>query len=398
MSNKYFFAVFILAVLIAIGTVFYFFVMKDRVVFFSPKTNNSVGESIENDKNLSSDHYQSFFISGWLPYWQKEKGTVSVENNFSAFSEINPFALAVNPDGSLNGDSLKLETDPWPNFFQLAKEKNVAIAPTILWADAEAMHNIFSDSDLVNSHINSIADYLDKNNFGGVDIDYEGKDISDRDNFSNFLNMLHQKLSSSEKKMSCTVEARTDDSPPEDLTGTRAMSWANDFSALNNYCDSVRIMAYDQVFQIHRANVFDDPSDVPNAPNAGSKWVEEIINYSLRYIAPEKLVLGVPTYGWEFKIDKISPGYHYSRVGSINYPFAVEKARNAGVTPIRTNGGELSFVYQASDGEHLVTFSDAQSIQEKISLAKKYHLGGISIFKLDGSTDPELFEMLRKEK
>jgi len=350
----------------------------------------------EEKNTISSQNTQSIFISGWLPYWKKEDGVASLAGEINLFGEINPFAFGVASDGSLV-DVAKIDDSPWLKLEEDAKKENIRIVPTILWADAAAMHHIFTDSNLLNNHVDAIATLLEQKNFPGVDIDYEGKDIADRDNFTNFLKVLHEKLSPAGKTISCTVEARTQDSPPADWNGTRAMSWANDFSALNNFCDSVRIMAYDEMFQTQgQKQVFEDTNETPHAPNADNQWVEEVMKYALHFIAPEKLMIGVPTYGWEFKLTKLAQGYRYTRVKSVSYPEAIEKAKEAGIEPERDDGGELSFIYKADDGQHIVTFSDAESIQQKITIAQNLNLKGISLFKIDGLSDPQLFPMLEK--
>jgi spore germination protein len=371
------------------------------MVFYGKKTSAPTVQSgkeivapAENaEKNIVSDSNERiFFIAGWLPYWAKNEGAASLSGNFDLFSEINPFAFGVNSDGSLK-DVAKIDSAPWPEIIENAKKENVKIVPTILWGDAEAMHKIFSDSELSDNHVNAIITMLKENDFPGVDIDYEGKDIKDRNGFSLFIESLAGKLKSQGKTLSCTVEARTQDSPPKDLKGTRAMSWANDLVVLNESCDEVRVMAYDEVFQIYRAQDFEISGEVPSAPNAGNEWVQEVIEYFLKYISPEKLVLGVPTYGWEFSLSKTSDGYHYTRFKSVSYGEAVEKANSADVAPSRTDG-ELSFLYEASGKQHLITFSDAESIRQKIDMAKSFGLKGISLFKIDGLTDPQLFSVL----
>jgi|GEM_PF-829914 len=356
-----------------------------------------VPESVTGDRrdvSPSAGAERKLFVSGWLPYWAKEAGAASLRGKLGLFSEINPFAYGVSADGSLV-DKSRIDMSPWPELIAEAKRENVSIVPTILWGDAEAMHVTFSDPTLLDRHADAIVAMLDANGFSGVDIDYEGKDIADRDAFSSFLERLHEKLAAdSGKTLSCTVEARTQDDPPDGFTGIRAMSYANDYAALDEYCDSVRIMTYDQVFQTHRANTFEERGDVPSAPNADNRWVEESARYALRFISPDKLVLGVSTYGWEFRYEKTADGYRYTRVRSIGYPGALEEARADGATPARTEGGELSFMFQARDGGHIVTVDDGESVREKIDIARKLGLRGISLFKIDGLTDPKVFDAL----
>jgi len=338
------------------------------------------------------------FVAGWLPYWSKEAGTTSLDGKIHLFNEINPFALSVATDGSLV-DKTRIESPPWPKLREQADGVQVRIMPTLLWADALAMHHVFMDSSLLHRHIEAIITLLEQNNFPGVDIDYEGKDIADRDNFSLFLRTLHERLIGAGKSVSCTVEARADDTVPFGWRGTRAMSYANDFAILKDYCDTVRIMAYDQVFQTHGEHQsFEDASETPSAPHSDIHWVESVMQYALKYITPEKLIMGVPTYGWEFSLTKTPTGYQYTRVRSISYEDALKEAQTAGVNVQRSAGGEPTFIYKATDGEHIVTFSDDESIRQKITLAQKLHLKGVSFFKLDGLSDPKLFSTLEEMK
>ncbi len=371
------------------------------VIFYSASKNNpdlsseKKSSTVSDTKKINSPSLNSapFFVSGWIPYWRKSEGADSLSNNLNLFSELNPFAFGVSSDGDLI-DTAKINSAPWPKLFREARTENVRIVPTILWTDASAMHEVFASPALLNKHVDAIAGMLQENNFSGADIDYEGKNISDRDNFSLFLKDLHQKLQPLGKSLNCTVEARTDDLPPAGWTGTRAMSWANDYPALNEYCDSVRIMAYDEVFQVYRSQTFENAASSPTASNADNRWVEQVMQYALRYISPQKLILGIPTYGWEFRVVKNAGGFRYTNIGSISYSAAMAEATSEKVIPKRTDGGELSFAYQTNDGEHLVTFEDAESIRQKISIAQKLRLGGISLFKIDGSTDPQFFSAL----
>jgi spore germination protein len=387
----------IITILLLIGGSF--FIFQNRNTLFSRQKQSEIKLSSQQNKlpeNVADNSSQkSFFISGWLPYWRKNEGAASLTGNMNLFTEINPFAFAVDPGGNIL-DKAEINNPPWPELRKAAGNENVRIIPTILWGDAEAMHKIFSNPDLLNRHVENIAELLQKNNFEGVDIDYEGKDIADRDNFSTFLKLLQQKLSQENKSLNCTVEARTEDSPPAGFSGTRAMSFANDFSTLNNFCDTVRVMAYDQVFQIHRANAWTDTNEQPSAPNSDNQWVEDVMRYALKYIKPDKLILGVPSYGWEFKLEKISGGYRYTRFKSVSYPEAISTAKSNGIVAARDAGGELSFIYNNSGEEHIVTFSDAESMKEKIDIAKNLGLKGISLFKIDGLSDPQLFSALHE--
>jgi spore germination protein len=390
MPKKFYITILILLIPLAIAG-FYYFHGKKTISLVSDKDSEKIEASVEASIEASN---QKLSVSGWIPYWGKQKGADSLIDNISLFSEINPFAFEVNKEGKIE-DKLKINNSPWPELIASAKKQKVEIIPTILWADAEAMHNVFSDEKLLDNHVKDIKTLLDKNNFSGADIDYEGKNAADKNLFSNFIQKLSETLKPEEKTLSCTIEARTQDNAPSDWNGTRAMSWANDYETLNEFCDSVKIMAYDQVFQESGEHqVFETKDETPSAPNADIQWAEKVIQYSSKYISPEKIMLGIPTYGWEFRLTKLQEGYRYTRFQSVSYPQAIEEAKKADVDPIRNDGGELSFIYKASDEDHLVTFSDAEAIKQKIDLAKKYKLKGASLFKIDGLFDPKLFDAL----
>ena len=346
------------------------------------------------DDQSSEDASRNLLVSGWLPYWAKDAGVASLSGDtLDIFDEVNPFAFDVNADG-VPEDTGRIKEAPWPALRQQAGDAGVRVVPTLLWTDAAAMHRTFADTTLLDRHIDRIVTLLKRHDFPGVDIDYEGKDISDRDRFSAFLEALESRLKPLGKTLSCTVEARIDDEPPAGWTGTRAMSYANDFAELGRVCDGVRLMAYDQVFQVYRAKSFTLSGDRPDTSNAGRDWVESVIRYALRFIPSEKISLGVPTYGWEFRKEKVANGYRYTRVKAVSYPDALAEADDAGVTPTRDGGGELTFSYQAVDGLHQVTVSDAVALRDKIDLAKRYRLNGVSVFKIDGETDPDVFSVL----
>jgi spore germination protein YaaH len=342
----------------------------------------------------SSSIGDGLFVAGWLPYWKKAEGAASLLPRIDLFTEVNPFAFGVDADGNL-ADALRLGGAPWPELRQAARRKGVRVVPTILWTDAAAMHRVLADPSLRDSHVRAIADLLQREDFPGVDIDYEGKDVADRDAFTAFLRALRTRLSADGRSLSCTVEARTADQPPPGFPPTRAMAWANDFTALDECCDIVRIMAYDEVFLTRGAQVFQQPGRVPFLPNASIQWVEQTIRYALRHVRRDRLVLGVATYGWEYDLEPIPGGFRYAMVQSLSHRDAQARMRRKGVVVARNAGGELSFVFPSWDRRRIATIADARSVADRIALAKSYGLKGISLFKIDGLADPGLFAAIR---
>jgi spore germination protein YaaH len=175
-------------------------------------------------------------------------------------------------------------------------------------------------------------------------------------------------------------------------------------------------------------------------PVADSRWVEKVINLAKQNISKNKIEIGVATYGYEYTVAPTAGGgYIYERETAFNPKYAQDIATQFNITPTRNSAGELSFTYtpmstpltisslpQATTtpsldtgifGETKVTngtgsttlglataigqpmrllwWSDAQSIQDKINLAKKLGVRGIAIFKIDGGAGSDLWNVVR---
>lgn len=343
--------------------------------------------------------------SAWLPYWRKASSTADILPHLGSFAEVSPFSYSVKSDGTLV-DTLKIKTEPWPSFFALARTKKVKIVPSILWTDKEAMHKVLRTYTLRVAHEKAIMKEVTENNFDGIDIDYENKKAETRKYFSYFLQEISTQLHKKGKILACTIEPRT----PLDSRFTKVpkdIAYANDYIEINAYCDRVRIMAYDQMSVDLLLNTGKGNS-LTYAPVADAEWVKKVIKLALNVIRPSKVVIGVPTYGYEFRVTSDGKWFNYERLRSLNHTDAVALAEKVGATPSRNSAGEMSFVYYSPNDMatttssstplikpiRLVWWSDASAISDKIVLAQSLGIRGIAIFKIDGGEDPRLWERL----
>ncbi|MBY0111152.1 hypothetical protein K2Y00_04095 [Patescibacteria group bacterium] len=365
-----------------------------------------------------------FEVSGWIPYWKSTEGTKDAKKHLSELTEVNPFAYSVTSNGDLK-DLAGLKKSVWKNFFKAADKKDVRIIPTIMWSDTNNIHRILSDSDLREDHIDEIVNMVKKGKYDGVDIDYEAKLAATRPYFSTFLKELDEELGT--KMLACTIEART---PPDSLYRTipANLEYANDYKEINTYCDRVRIMAYDQQRADIKLN--DARSGSPYMPVADPAWAEKVIQLALKDIDEDKLVLAVPTYGFEYTLT-VSPNWYqnYARQWSVTDAYAKDLADDLNIEPMRNAAGELSFSYistttpsmiprstRAPSGTpegneaaaralayanatgattqvNLVWWTDAEAVERKVDLAKKYGLRGIAIFRVDGTEDQDIWDL-----
>ena len=108
-----------------------------------------------------------------------------------------------------------------------------------------------------------LVDSVVKNNLDGIDIDIENLNHTDKDNFTDFIRLLHQKLPST-KTLSIAVAAN-----PKGWTAGWHGSY--DYLTLSKYSDYLMLMAYDESWQ-----------GSPAGPVASLAFVENSINYLLK--------------------------------------------------------------------------------------------------------------------
>lgn len=365
-------------------------------------------------------------VAGWIPYWRDSEGIKDAKKHIRDIDTIYPFAYTVTLAGEL-ADQAGLDKRDWKNFIKDARKKDVEIIPTVMWSDGTTIHTILSNPFLRQRHVDNIVKMVEDGKYDGVDIDYEGKKAETITYFSQFLKELKAGLG--KKLLVCTIEART---PPDSLyTNVPAViNYANDYTEINKHCDRVQLMAYDQ----QRADIKLNAERVgePYMPVSDPDWVEKVIKLALQSFSPDKLVLGIPTYGHHYTVT-VSPNWYrdYMRIGALNLPDMLDVAKEYRVKPARNKAGEMSFSYipkssdlkfprnltipkDTPDGHKVAAqalayanqtgetvqfrigwYSDAEAIKDKIDLAKKYNLFGISLFKIDGEEDQKLWRYLR---
>jgi len=268
-----------------------------------------------------------------------------------------------------------------------------------------------------------------ENGFDGIDIDFEAKKHETINYFSTFLRGLYQRMGN--KWVYCTIEARMPLEHrflPGAIIPPDATDYANDFIELNKYCDRVEVMAYDQgTIDVHLNRL----RKVPYAPVADVEWVEALVTLAAQTISRNKLIIGIPTYGYEYRVTPLSDGdYKYQVLWPFNPSYAIDIAEQLGITPTRTSANEMGFTYDPEllepppedddatqtqqDGVastsvaensgsqittqkpfNYMTWSDAEAIAEKIELARSLGVRGVAVFKFDGGEDPEMWDVLK---
>ena len=364
-------------------------------------------------------------FSGWVPDWRAQQGVDDVTPHLGQLTSVMPFGYKVNAAGQVVGDFIPT-IEPWKSFIANAKAKGVRVVPSVVMGDGPTIHAVLSDTQKRIALEDELASIVKANGFDGIDIDFEAKQAQTRDYFSTFLKGLYARMGN--KFVYCTIESR---SPlnhrylPGDTIPPDSLDYANDYSAMNKYCDRVEIMAYDQGIVDRLLN---SARSAPYAPVADPGWTGAMVELAAQSIDKKKLVLGVATYGYEYKVTpKGGGGFDYQMLWAFNPNYATDIAKKLGITPRRTSANEMGFTYdparlEAPTGDettvtqqkpasgttqnlgsqvsgdqpfNYVTWSDAVAIKEKIDQAREYGLRGVAVFSLGGAQDPNMWSILK---
>lgn len=370
----------------------------------------------------------TFEVSGWMPYWRGATSTADVLPHLNELTEINPFVYTLSSSGAIK-DNGPMSTSTWQTVVAAAHAQNVRVVPTIMSSSGSTIYTLLSSAKSRQKLEKDIVKLVKDNGYDGIDIDFENKTAATKDYFSLFLKGLYQKIG--DKFVTCDIEARTPISEAfygSEVPATAGV-YANDYVQINKYCDRVHIMAYDQQGVDSYLAATAASSSQLYAPVGDPAWVRSVIKLAEQTISPKKIVIGVPTYGYEYQVTAYANNqYTYDILWTFDPGYASQIEKQYNVTPVRNSAGEMSLTYtpletstapvsplsgSSMDGltaaaaaslyattynSHLafnmLDWSDAQSIKDKVALAKELGVRGVALFEFDGGEDPGVWNAL----
>jgi len=314
---------------------------------------------------FATSSFAAYKQTAWIPPWNANALT-SVQLNAGALTESNPVWYSWNSDGTIL-KNWNAENATWR-----AAMTGTLLLPTIQNLvndsfDGTVAATVLATSASREASATEIAALVNNQSFDGIDIDYERVPASSRANFTAFLGTLGQKLRTSGKKLSVTVYAKASDS--ENWNGPGAEDW----QAIGQVADSVKIMAYDYSYL----------GSAPG-PIAPLNWIDRVASYAESVIPANKIIMALPFYGYDWST--VSP------TRSLSYAAAIQFAATNGATISHDANGEATFTF----GTHTVFFIDAASYSQKVTLLKQKHpsIGGFGAWSL-GVEDPAIWSIIR---
>ncbi|MGB8954229.1 MAG: glycosyl hydrolase family 18 protein [Tumebacillaceae bacterium] len=227
--------------------------------------------------------------------------------------------------------------------------------------DPQVAHAVISDPVVRKKAISNLVQVVKSNGFQGVNIDFENMAPEDRAAYTAFIRELTEKMHAQGAKVMISVTAKTTDAPKSNWVGTF------DYAALGKVVDRMQMMTYDE----------NGPWGEPG-PVASDPWVEKVLKYATSQVPAEKLLIGLPAYGYDWNLNDKKAN---KAVAWKAMPNLLSKTGAAPQWDDKSKSPHLS--YQAADGsQHIVWYENGDSIQAKVQLAVKYKLAGVSVWRM----------------
>lgn len=265
-----------------------------------------------------------------------------------------------------DGDLYYEYEDDYDQVLQFARDQGIKTHASVVLMDKDQMHTLLSNPTRYRHLIEQLTQQVQEKDYDGVNIDFEFLGQSDRDNFTRFLQELKQSIGS-DKELSVAVFACT--KPETWLSGY-------DYEAIGKIADRVIIMAYDYSY-----------STSPAGPVAPLWWVDDVVAYTKSIIPADKILLGLPTYGYDWGKGASTTTVTAKRLQTLQSQYKLTKSFDQ-------NSMSPCYTYVDSKGvSHQIWLEDRQSLNAKLDVAQNHGLAGVSFWRIgNGFTD--LYQLL----
>ncbi len=291
----------------------------------------------------------------------------TVEETNNAMDTIAPSYFDLFADGSL-------EEKVDPVFVQAMHSRKIKVVPFLSnhWDRNKGRAALENRESLVNE----IVAVIEKYDLDGINVDIENVTEIDRDNYTDFVRLLRQKLPE-DKEVSVAVA-------PNPYNWNKGWQGSYDYKKLAEYSDYLMLMAYDESYYGSKPG-----------PVASYSFVEKSIQNAVEQGVPNnKVVVGLPFYGRYWEVGKKGgKGVSAYRIEELIEDFNgevffddIKKSPYAMITiPSATN--EQIHYTTLAPGDYIFWYENELSILYKLQMVEKYNLLGVGSWSLSEISD-----------
>jgi spore germination protein YaaH len=339
-------------------------------------------------------------IYGYLPWW-------SVEDidyiQLDKLTDVAYFGVYLNQDGSFKkvidngmnepGYSRWVSSPKLAEFIQKAKKYNVRVSLTLVAHEDNVIDNFLSCRECWKNVVKNLKAEMNKHGVTSVNLNFEHGGQTSMlvaDQFVEFTDYVNKEMDKEYGESFVVVSAFADS-----YKGYRVSS---NIKGLSEVSDGIFIMGYD----FHR------PQSANAGPVAPLDGITEVLNEFLKNAKPEKIILGVPYYGYNWVTESLDNrsnrlegndiiGYSQTQIyaniinmiSELNIPVYWDERGN---TPY------VTYISPETGSYRQLHYENKDSLRQKYVLSKQRDLLGVGIWALgyDGGYS-ELWDLLAEE-
>jgi len=283
---------------------------------------------------------------GYIPHYSK-LNKIYLNKTIPNMDVVSITGFKLNATGKLDYKKSVL----FDRVIRTSKINKTKIYPHISFKSVSTGKKILDSSKLRKISINSISGLIKKYNFKGINLDFEYLPANYSIKLSRFLFELKKK--SDNTVITMAVFPSIDF--PEKWSGF------HNLKHISPYLDAIIIMCYDY----HR------PGTKPG-PVTDINWAEKNVLLALKFIKPDKIWLGIPSYG-----------YRWSSNGTtkvVSSRYGLKLAKKYGYR--RHISGNVFISYKKGKKDYKIYFSDKNTREKLMRLAERYKLKGTALWRL----------------
>lgn len=305
---------------------------------------------------------------GWIPWWDFDRTVQEVIKHKDSVDQLAVMVYDLTPEHTIVSKIPSAEE----RILKLHEDTQKPILLTIANEfDPERVHGVLTDPVLQKTHIQDLVNLATPSHIAGIELDYEYLRAEDKDAFSQFVETLAPALKEAGKKTIVVVHPKTNESGS--WHGAEAQDWVRLAAA----ADEIVVMVYDYYWQTSEPG-----------PISPITWFGDVIGYARQIIPQDKLIIGVPAYGydWAEGVQK-AESLTLHQIEQISKKFEVQPT-------IDRKHVVMKFEYQDENNlKHYVWGENNISLNAKMRVLATYEIKGISFWRLGGIPDEFYGEM-----
>ena len=216
---------------------------------------------------------------------------------------------------------------------------------------------------LQNTVLNNLVEVMNRKGYRGLDIDFEFVAPEDTGAFIRFIENATEIMNDN------GFFVNVDLAPKASADQRGLLYEAHDYPAIGSIADTVFLMTYEWGY------TYGPPLAV-----APVNQVRRIVEYAVSEIDPNKILLGIPNYAYDWTLP-YEKGI--TKATTIGNQYAITVASQNNTEILFDEKSRAPYFYYNSQGrDHVVWFEDVRSINAKFDVADQFALRGVGYWNL----------------